>query len=225
MIIDSLLRFEPSALAITVTANSTDQLDLISARDIGSGRLAAYLLATVGTQFTSGTATATLTILVQVAPLNVTVPGIWVTVASTPAIGLGQLAPNQKILQMPMPNLGELPTAVVTTTGTFSSASTAVTVASATGILNGMYVTGAGIVPGTTVASGAGTTSLVLSDNTQAAGTNAALSFSPVIPTPRFIRLRYVASATMTAGTLAFAGIVLDEDNALYYAPGVTVPV
>jgi hypothetical protein len=225
MMLDSLLRFEPSALAITTTATSTDQIDLINARDIGSGRIGAYVTAIVGTAFASSTATATLTIQLQVAPNNGGVAGIWNTIASSPAIPLGQLAANQKVLQMPFPNLSEIPTAPVTTTGTFSSSSTSVTVASATGILNGTFVSGAGIVPGTTVASGAGTTSLTLSDNTSAAGTAVALTFSPVIPTPRFVRLRYVASNTMTAGTLSFAGIVLDEDNNLSYAPGFTAPV
>lgn len=224
MILDTLARFEPSALAVTTTAASTDSMDLGAARDIGAGEPDLYAVAIVGAAFTSATATATLTIQLQGAPNNGGVAGSWYTILSSPAIPLGQLAANSKILQVPIPILAQVSPTVISTTGTFSSGSTAVTAAVAT-VINGMFVSGTGIVPGTSVATGGGTTSLVLSDNTSAAGTAAALVFSSAAPLPRFLRMRYVASNTMTAGTIAFAGIVLDPEAAYAYAPGVTVPV
>lgn len=66
--------------------------------------------------------------------------------------------------------------AQINTTGTASSGSTALTIALGTGTINGQYVYGAGIAPGTTVASGGGTTSIVLSANT-----TASLSTTPVV--------------------------------------------
>lgn len=61
------------------------------------------------------------------------------------------------------------------TTGSITSGTTALTVASGTGISNGDYVVGEGITPGTTVSSGGGTTSITLSANA-----NATLSSNPV---------------------------------------------
>lgn len=63
----------------------------------------------------------------------------------------------------------------VNTTGSITSGTAALTVASGTGINNGDAVVGRGITPGTTVLSGGGTTSLTLSANA-----NATLSSEPV---------------------------------------------
>lgn len=63
----------------------------------------------------------------------------------------------------------------VNTTGSITSGTTALTVASGAGISNGDAVVGEGITPGTTVVSGGGTTSLVLSANA-----NTTLSSKPV---------------------------------------------
>jgi hypothetical protein len=62
------------------------------------------------------------------------------------------------------------------TTGSISLGANALTVASSTGISNGDFVQAEGITPGTTVSSGAGSTSLVLSANA-----NATLSSDPVM--------------------------------------------
>ncbi len=61
------------------------------------------------------------------------------------------------------------------TTGSITSGTAALTVASGTGIADGDYVVGEGIAPGTTVSSGGGTTSITLSANA-----NATLSSDPV---------------------------------------------
>ncbi len=65
----------------------------------------------------------------------------------------------------------------VSTTGTASSGSTALTVASGTGVQVGQLVTGAGIAPNTTVAAVAGT-AVTLSANTTAALSATAVSFA-----------------------------------------------
>jgi hypothetical protein len=52
---------------------------------------------------------------------------------------------------------------VATPTGTATSGSTALTISSGANTANGQYLSGTSIVPGTTVASGGGTTSIVLS--------------------------------------------------------------
>jgi hypothetical protein len=61
------------------------------------------------------------------------------------------------------------------TNGSITNGTTALTVASASGISNGDFVVGQGITPGTTVSSGGGTTSITLSANA-----NATLSSDPV---------------------------------------------
>lgn len=65
----------------------------------------------------------------------------------------------------------------VSTTGNTTNTSPNISVASATGITNGMIVTGTGIPTNTYVVSGQGTTSLVLSANATATNTGTALVF------------------------------------------------
>jgi len=63
------------------------------------------------------------------------------------------------------------------TTGTITSGTTSLTVASGSGISNGDYVVGEGIAPGTTVSSGGGTTSITLSANAAATLSSDPVSF------------------------------------------------
>jgi len=63
------------------------------------------------------------------------------------------------------------------TTGSITTGTTALTVASATGISTGDYVVGEGITPGTTVSAGGGTTSLTLSANAGATLSSDRVSF------------------------------------------------
>lgn len=76
------------------------------------------------------------------------------------------------------------------TTGSVTSGTTSLTVASGTGISDGDYIVGRGIAPGTTVSSGGGTTSITLSAN---AGET--LSSEPVA--------FYPATKVLTAGNVA----------------------
>jgi hypothetical protein len=63
------------------------------------------------------------------------------------------------------------------TTGTITTGTTSLTVASGSGISNGDYVVGEGIAPGTTVSSGGGTTSITLSANAAATLSSDPVSF------------------------------------------------
>lgn len=84
------------------------------------------------------------------------------------------------------------------TTGTVTSGTTSLTVASGSGISNGDYVVGEGITPGTTVSSGGGTTSITLSANA-----GATLSSDPV----SFYKANKVLSPGLVAGGLCRAWV------------------
>lgn len=87
------------------------------------------------------------------------------------------------------------------TTGTVTSGTTSLTVASGSGISDGDYVVGQGITPGTTVSSGGGTTSITLSANA-----GATLSSAPV----SFYKANKVLSPGLVAGGLCRAWIQID---------------
>lgn len=89
------------------------------------------------------------------------------------------------------------------TTGTVTSGTTSLTVASGSGISNGDYVVGEGITPGTTVSSGGGTTSITLSAN---AGET--LSSDPI----SFYKSDKVLSPGLVAGGLCRAWVNFDGD-------------
>ena len=226
MFLDANLTFDTAA-AITTTRVSTNVIDLLANRDLGVGRVQVKLVCLVTTAFTSATPTATLNVQLQGAPDNGSgSPGGYATILESGVTPLGQLLTGTKIAQFDFGVVSDAISAIATVTATYSSASTAVTAANNSGI-NGYEVTGPGIVPGTTIASGGGTTSLTLSQNTTAASTTgpggiATLTFSGNLPPPRFVQLNYVASATMTAGAVS-AYLALDVDEVNYYKPGIIV--
>lgn len=229
MITDGQLFFEPLAgTAITVTATSTNVLDLVANRDLGGGGYPVpFLIASCLAGFTSATASATLTIAVQGAPDNgAGSPGGYQTMQTTPAIPLGQLQKGQRPLKIPLAMVTEAPLPPINTTAVSTAAGNTVVVGSATGLTQGMNVFGnPNIPPGTTIASISGTT-VTLSTGTgvlSSAGAAVATSFGAPEPKPRFLQLSYTCSATMTAGSL-WAGIVLDPDQDALYAPGFTWP-
>lgn len=217
-IIDRNLQLS-TAQAITVTAASTDSIDLLNARDVGPGfRL--FLNFLVNTTFTSATATAALNCQLQSAPNNAGVAGAFSIIAETALISLGQLqAGTQFSIAIP-PQLITL-NAPVFTTGSTAGASATLTVASGTGIIAGMYVNGTGITPGTLVTSISGTTVTMSAVMTVAALT--AVTFTQSDPLPRFLQANYVAPFTMTAGAIT-AWIGAAPQMPIFYPAGVTVP-
>jgi hypothetical protein len=218
--------FEPiTGTAITVSATSTNVLDLVAGRDLGgAGYLAPSIVAGVLTGFASSTATATLTIAVQGAPDNGSgSPGGYQTLQASSALPLGMLTAGQRPLKVEMASVSEFPLTPVLSTLTTTASSASPTVASASGLLDGMVIYGnPNVVPGTTIASISGTT-VTLSAVASASGTAVGTAFSAPQPKPRFLRLSYTCSATMTAGAL-WAGLVLDEDLPALYPPGFAWP-
>jgi Bbp16-like protein len=95
MILDKLLQFDPAATALTVTAPSTNVIDLVNARemsvDVGPAQLAAVV--TVGTALTSAGAT-TLTVQYQQSTDN----AAWTIAAQTDAIPKANLTAGMFIV-------------------------------------------------------------------------------------------------------------------------------
>ena len=232
MILDSLLQFS-SAQAITATADSTNVLDLGANRDVGPGRIPLVVFASAATAFTHGTATATMTVSLYGAPNNAGVAGTYFEIGKTPALPLSMLQAGMKVAQFVVPSVSQGAIAGVTTTAATTASSTTMTVASATGLINGMFVYGGqgtpgsatvtGIVPGTRIASQSGTT---LTLDTAATVTNAAgtyFTFSDVPPAVRFLKLTYTSSTGSFTGGTMNAYLAGDIDQGFFYPPGFTV--
>lgn len=90
--------------------------------------------------------------------------------------------------------------------GTITTGTNSLTVNNSTDILNGDYVVGEGIAPGTTVSSGEGTTTLTLSANV-----NASLSAAPV----SFYHNNKALSAGTVAGGLCRAWVKFDSSGVI----------
>jgi Bbp16-like protein len=104
MILDKLLQFDPAATAITVTAVSTNVLDLLNARDIAIfGERPLVAVISLGATFTAAGA-ATLTIQFQGSVDNIT----WTTYEQTDAIPKANLLINT-VIRMPIPPQAEAP--------------------------------------------------------------------------------------------------------------------
>jgi hypothetical protein len=101
MIIDGYLQFDPTGSAITTTRASTNVIDLLNARDLGTTE---DLIVSVYGQaaFTGGTS---LNIQFQGAPDSGSgTPGTYVTYAETGAIPLANLTANVKLWQIDWPH-------------------------------------------------------------------------------------------------------------------------
>jgi hypothetical protein len=225
MILDGALMLSGSATtgqAITTTnAVSTNSIDLSVGRDIGGGHDLDLVVQCL-TAFTSGTASATLTVQLQGAPDNGGVAGTFQTLDAGPATPLGQLVAGARPYKQSLAMITEFVLPSITSTLTTTATSTSSTVASATGLLAGMLVENANVVPGTRIASISGTT-ITLDTAAAVSATTAAVTFSSKMPKPRFLQLNYSVSATMTAGSV-FAGLVLDVPKPSLYVPGFVWP-
>ena len=213
---------------ITVSAASTNVLDLSTGRDLGAtrGAVRPQIFMAALTGFTSSNANATLNVQVQVAPDNGSgSPGGWSTILETSPQYLGQLVAGQRVFDADLsgiaqPYLAPSPT----TTFSCSSGASTITVASNSGIQFGQLAipaTAGIIVPGTTVTGISGTTITLSANTTAAASAGSAISFAPDLATsaaaglPRYLRLNYVvANGPFTGGAL-FGGIVLDSDSTI----------
>lgn len=233
MITDGNLFFEPLAgTAVTASAASTNVLDMGVARDIGAvqGFAEPEVVVNALTTFTSGSTNTTLNVQIQGAPDNGSgAPGVYETIYDTSPQYLGQLVAGQRVFQAKLSSISQAILKPTTTTATWSSSATTITVASATGIQFGSPIVvpgGAalGIVPGTTVTGISGTTITISQATTAAAATATVVSFVAPDPIPRFYRLNYVvANGPFTGGTL-WGGIVLESDAPLLYPPGFAFP-
>lgn len=224
MILDSSLLFS-NAQAVTVSADSTNTLDLNNNRDVGVGNYELKVLSVVGATFTSATAAATLVVELWGAPNNAGSAGTYTMIGRTPAQPLGFLQAGYKAAQFDVPPVSNSPTPVggagltLTTTATSTSA----TVSSATGLVQGLEIVSSGLVPGTRIASISGMT---ITLDTAAASTTSAVSVAFMgAPLPyRFLKLVYTASATMTAGTVtSYLAPSEGVDTVTFYPPGVVV--
>lgn len=102
MIIDKLFSFEPTTgTPLTASADSTDILDLINARDLGIGDTPALLfrVQTMSTAFTDVGSDANLTLSIQYSADNVT----YHVAAQSVLIGFGNMLPNRLLWEVPMP--------------------------------------------------------------------------------------------------------------------------
>ena len=101
MILDKNLLFTPSAQAITVTAASTDVIDLGVLEDLGVGDDPALkILVLVTTAFTAAGA-ATLQCAIQGSVDN----SAWTIMAQTDAIGKASLTAQAEIMRISLPSL------------------------------------------------------------------------------------------------------------------------
>lgn len=223
MILDKSLQFDPPGTAVTVTADSTNILDLINNRDMGPGKQEVVVVSFCEATFTSSTASATLNIQLLGAPDSGTgTEGTYNLIGETGAMKLGQLQTGNKIAQFVVPPVADSSVPTATPLLTTTATSTSATVSSATGIMQGQFIVSAGVVPGTTVSNISGTTVTL---STAAASTTAAVASAfDAYPGPyRFLKLSYVCSATMTAGKVESYLGPQAIDTVTFYRPGVTV--
>jgi hypothetical protein len=104
MMIDGLLIFDPAATLITVTAPSTNVLDLGVGRDLAPGGPVLDVFGMVNTTMTAAGA-ATLQASIQGAPDNGGVPGTWVDLMMTGLLPVANLVAGVEFLRTPLPYL------------------------------------------------------------------------------------------------------------------------
>jgi hypothetical protein len=113
--------------------------------------------------------------------INVPYADSWADVPQYQRTGIWRIVTNN--------NLTILSGLITSTTATLLSSNT-ITVASTTGIVNGQAIYGQGIVPGTTVVSGAGTNTLILSQPVTVTNTGVFVGFYNLLPNPDFRKIK-----------------------------------
>lgn len=101
MILDKNLLFTPTAQAITVTAPSTDVIDLGVAENIGIGDDPSIEILVLCLQTFTAAGAATLQVAIQGSPDNAT----WTDMAMTNAIGKASLVAGAEVARWSMPSL------------------------------------------------------------------------------------------------------------------------
>lgn len=104
MLLDALLEFDAyTGVAITVTRDSTNILDMKNQRDMGVGDNPLELLIQVITAFTAAGA-ATLTVELKAAKDNAGVPGTFYPQITSAAYAVAQLTAGRELLRAPLPS-------------------------------------------------------------------------------------------------------------------------
>jgi hypothetical protein len=102
-ILDKYLEFDPTGTAITVTADSTNRLDLGANRDLGVDGQVLDVLVQIVTALTGGTS---IVVAIQGAPDNGSgAEGTYVDLVKTPAIVAARLTAGRELLRVPLPML------------------------------------------------------------------------------------------------------------------------
>lgn len=108
MILDALLAFDAyTGVAITVTRDSTNILDMKSQRDMGAGDNVLDLLIKITETFTAAGA-ATLVTQIMGAADNAGVPAAFYPLAQTQAEAVANLTLGREILKVPLPLWNEV---------------------------------------------------------------------------------------------------------------------
>lgn len=107
MILDALLMFDGASnplagVAITVTRDSTNELDMKNQRDMGIGDNVLDILVLITETFTAGGA-ATLVVSIQGARDNGGAPGTYYPMVNSPTYAVAQLTAGRELLRAPLP--------------------------------------------------------------------------------------------------------------------------
>lgn len=104
MLLDALLQFDiNTGAAITVTRDSTNELDMAHQRDMGAGDMVLDVFCQVIQAFTAAGA-ATLTVELKAARNNGGVAGTYYTQMSSVAYAVAQLTAGRELLRAPLPS-------------------------------------------------------------------------------------------------------------------------
>lgn len=102
-ILDKLLELDPNPTALTVTATSTNVIDLLNPRDMGIGDATGAVpkfIVQVVTTFAGGTS---IQAVLQEAPNNAGSPGTYVDAISGPVVALADAVAGNRLIEVDWP--------------------------------------------------------------------------------------------------------------------------